>query len=962
VYKQDLCFSGDGKTLFAGCDNAVIQEWDAASGELLRELEGHRDKVYSVECSADGKYLLSGGSFDKSLILWDVASGKPIRNLSGKSLPILNLAFSPDSKKLTVAAGEVRSHQSDLSVWDLTSNSQVRTLLGNRPGVRTLEYSSDGRYIAAACWDHDVMVWDALSGKTVFANYEMPGFCDRLCFSKDGNYLMANTYSYNDGEKHLLMFDIREGKRIMDLSCLEGPLQGFFTADSNHIAVYHGTYDDRRLDLIDLYRDEKISSLSCNTGLGVFAMNTEMDKLAVIDYDYNIKVIDMNNLKVLYEYAYSGLEPKFIAFMPGEKELLVSGGNWGAGEIQTLDIVTGKTRLRMTDIPTEVDVARCSPDGRYIASGGLDAQVVLWDASNGKMIARLVSPVGETSDFVVVAPDGRFDGTPSGIKTMLHYVVGNEFIELDQLKHRYYEPGLLSKLTGYSSEPLREIKGFNDVKLYPKIMLSDEQDGSFKINLKNQGGGIGKVIVYINGKEAPSGLRGEKPDPNSDTASIGFVYKDHPYLIPGKENIIEVKAYNDEGYLVSRGTEITFTAPADTAPEIPRIYIVTVGISDYSGNDIDLRFAAKDASDMADALEIGATELFGEKNTFVYRLTTGTDGTSINPTKTAIRRTFSIVAAEARSSDIFVVYLSGHGINWGGQDGDFYYLTQDAYSADPDAYNDPAIRESSTISSKELMEMILQVPALKEVLIIDACASGKMVENLMAKREIPGSTIRAFDRMKESTGMHIITGCAADAVSFEASKFGQGLLTYSLLEGIKGTALREGSYVDVNTLFQNARERVPVLATGIGGIQRPEVFSPYGAQSFDIGMLTSDDKVRIPLAKEKPMFLQSSFQNAVSFADNLGLEKLVDNAFRTTSAKGSQSPFIFIEAKEFPEAYTVRGQYTINNTQVSLKANVLKGNEVVFSFELSGSTEDIASLAEQIVKTLVSDDKGIFKP
>lgn len=44
--------------------------------------------------------------------------------------------------------------------------------------------------------------------------------------------------------------------------------------------------------------------------------------------------------------------------------------------------------------------------------------------------------------------------------------------------------------------------------------------------------------------------------------------------------------------------------------------------------------------------------------------------------------------------------------------------------------------------------------------------------------------------MKDRTGTHVITGCAADAVSYEASRFGQGLLTYSLLEGMKGASLR----------------------------------------------------------------------------------------------------------------------------------------------------------------------------
>ena len=99
------------------------------------------------------------------------------------------------------------------------------------------------------------------------------------------------------------------------------------------------------------------------------------------------------------------------------------------------------------------------------------------------------------------------------------------------------------------------------------------------------------------------------------------------------------------------------------------------------------------------------------------------------------------------------------------------------------------------------------MPALKQVLIIDACASGRVVENLMAQKDISSSTIRALERMKDRTGMHIITGCTADAVSYEASRFGQGLLTYSLLEGIKGTALRNDRFVDIIDFLCDLRGR-----------------------------------------------------------------------------------------------------------------------------------------------------------
>ena len=76
--------------------------------------------------------------------------------------------------------------------------------------------------------------------------------------------------------------------------------------------------------------------------------------------------------------------------------------------------------------------------------------------------------------------------------------------------------------------------------------------------------------------------------------------------------------------------------------------------------------------------------------------------------------------------------------------------------------------------------------------------------------------------------MFVSMGSTADAVSYEASQYEQGLLTYSLLEGMKGTALRKDQYVDVNGLFQRAVEEVPELAKGIDGIKKPRIASRGG--------------------------------------------------------------------------------------------------------------------------------------
>lgn len=581
----------------------------------------------------------------------------------------------------------------------------------------------------------------------------------------------------------------------------------------------------------------------------------------------------------------------------------------------------------------------------------------------------------DESNWLAISQDGLFDGTDKSFG-QLFFMKDNNTIGLDQLKSRFYEPGLLAKFMGYNEEPLRAGENLNTLELYPEVKTFPIENGLLYVDLYDRGGGIGKVIVTINRKEIDiipenraENKGGKKPvvfrsageaasqvnQSDSDKGNkleLAYNLNGHPYILPGVENEIEVKAYNAENWLVSRGVKEMFKPASSKTISTPNLYAIIAGASNYRGDGLDLGFASKDASDFAGVLGNSSGRLFGVGNTFITLL--NTDGAAVSyPTRENLKKAVEGIAAKAQAGDIFIFYLAGHGTNWGGQDGDFYYLTPDASDGN---LNDPAIRNTVAVSGSELTQWFKQVAALKQVLIMDVCHSGKLADDLMGARgDVSSSVLRSYERMKDRTGMYILAGSAADAVSYETSVYGQGLLTYSLIFGMKGAALRDGEFVDVITLFQHSADQVPQLAQGIGGIQRPQVRTPYGGQSFDIGRITAEDQSKITLKAPKPMFLRSSFQDEIQMDDILGISEALDTQMRELSSRGGETNLVFIDASRFSQAYKVTGRYT--SVQGKITANIVlrKGDEQVIRLIVE------AANAEELVKKTVEEVMKVAK-
>jgi hypothetical protein len=365
-----------------------------------------------------------------------------------------------------------------------------------------------------------------------------------------------------------------------------------------------------------------------------------------------------------------------------------------------------------------------------------------------------------------------------------------------------------------------------------------------------------------------------------------------------------------------------------------------------------LHFAAKDADDFAAGLQIAAERMVGAERVHIVKLTSppldepNQPDAAHRPTRANLQAELLALqdSRRVKPNDIVVVYLAGHGLNGSGNDNSYYFLTCDARNAD---ISDPAVRNATTISDSDITGWIKTSPARKQVMILDSCHSGKVEDDLTKPRDVPSSQEIALQELKDRTGLHILAACAADQQSMEASRFRQGVLTYSLLLGMRGGALDDRQLIEVNRLFNFAVDQVPRLAAGFGGIQRPEVDSPSGA-SFPIGQVTAADQPKIPLQPAVPLVARSNFQDSDVIVDRLHLRDEVDLRLSRVSYADS-APLMFVDADPVPGAYQLGGRYSVAGDRVAVELRLLAPDGSVSKFSAEGANSKLADLVQQIV-------------
>ena len=880
---QTCAFSANGKNLFLPDYEGGIHHYDLTTGEWKGSFTGQAGKLLSLATNDDGTRLAIGSS--KGVLLFDLtgASGpKQLRNTTG---PVIGLDFGTHQDFL---AG-VQQH-GIVTAWDTRYDAVLYSRpTGERLTYPTLEVTQNDEYIIKKV-DNGTGVFAVKSGKKPRVIKLKESFDQHL--TPNGKLLLAQ-----DADKGITFYDT-EGFKKQRAIKVDG-LQYFEISDDGKWIAAVVKAEETSIQLVEIASGRAVKNIPIPSGKNI----------TKIKFDPTGRyVITLSNV-------------------------ISKGSSVGDYGITFWDIEQSAEAFQLKGHSAAVSGIAFSGNGRVLFSSGFDGLVKCWSVADRKELATLV-PLN-ANDWAVVTPDGLFDASKDAILQM-HYSAGKESIALEQMKDKFYEPYLLPKLLGFHADPIRQTPRLEGFDLYPEIRLShpEENNGMLGINLNDQGGGIGRIVILINGKEVINEARDVETVING-FSSFDYGIENHPYIKKGGLNKITVKAYNEEGYLSSPEKSVYLIDESNAGGATPsRVFGLVAGVSDYEGSDMDLKYAAKDAEDFYSALKLSTESRFGEDNVNLKLLTTQPG--HMAPTKANLLAELQKIKNEATSNDYLVVYLSGHGVTDKGEDADFYYLTADASSM---KVGESGERNNYALSSREIGQLIMEVPTIRQVLVIDACHSGQLAQHLSGSSfTMSSEQARALETLKDRTGLYIIAGSAADAVSYEASTFDQGLLTYSLLYGMKGPALREDRYIDIISLFNFASQKVPELASEIGGIQKPEVRVPNDLNTFDIGELDAEQRKQISLKASRPAVAASAFQNEATFTDDLQLGELIDLRLKQLEGQNSQSGVMFVDARTFPEAYVIRGRYSEEGGAVKATGAVFQGKAKLADINISATS------------------------
>jgi WD40 repeat protein/uncharacterized caspase-like protein len=359
--------------------------------------------------SPDGKLLATGTFRSNTIKLWETATNRKLRDLEGGGQTSMTIApaiaFSRDGRLVAASAGG-----NSAKVWDVLSGRELASLAGAQgsmlasAGVYFIAFASDTRLVTAS---DAIRVWDLSTGRELqslqLTEPSMSGFNGSdggMTLSPDGTKLFIGIESV---DPQIKVLDLATGREERNFKLPEDQidvLQLSFNPES-HLLVAGIRNKKLKLWNLSAKKEQELGPTVKEFSQVKFSRD---GRLLALSENYSVKIWDTATLrelpvlKVPNSGAFAAQADAFMSFSEDGKRIATGGFDtdlivWETETGKRLSTLSGRTNMAYN--------VAFSADGNELSSGGRTR----WDLRTGRGIRTTPDTAEKT--YGVSSPDGR---------------------------------------------------------------------------------------------------------------------------------------------------------------------------------------------------------------------------------------------------------------------------------------------------------------------------------------------------------------------------------------------------------------------------------------------------------------------------------------------------------------------------------------------------------------------------
>ncbi|MDB5339089.1 MAG: repeat-containing protein, partial [Planctomycetaceae bacterium] len=277
-------------------------------------------------------------------------------------------------------------------------------------------------------------------------------------------------------------------------------------------------------------------------------------------------------------------------------------------------------------------------------------------------------------------------------------------------------------------------------------------------------------------------------------------------LPPGKHQLV-AKALSAKSAGLSDDLEVEY---AKERAELPRLFVLAIGISAYQREDLRRAFPAKDAQAIAAEFAKADTSAFSEVQVHLLQ--------DQQVTRLELTNQFEWLQQNMTANDVCCIYLGGRGER--DAEGTLYLQHQESRPGDA----------AAGLSEKHLANYLQKTPG-KLLLMLDVIDhSGNQTGNAAIDSRSLSDFVRLLD--SDEYGVSVISAVGGRELPRDMSAGGHSAFAQAILNGLSGKAdTNSDGAIDNKELGQFVRANVKSL-TNDG--QRPVVSHPSLVEKFSV--------------------------------------------------------------------------------------------------------------------------------